>query len=195
MPTKLLIFDCETTGVLYFRHAIHQLSGQIRIDDQLMESFDFKIRPHEQALVEEQALKISGVTMEEVMAYPHRSIQHAAFKALLEKYIDPYNPADKFFLVGYNNSYFDNEFLRNFMTLENDDSWGAWFFQNTLDVMILATQYLMPIRASMSSFKLHRVAKTLNIVVDEGRLHEASYDVELTWAIYLKVRGRTIDDL
>lgn len=191
---KLLIFDTETTGVLYYRHAIHQLSGMIVIDNVIVEKFNFKIRPHEKAIVDEQALKISNVTLEQVMAYPHRTDQFKAFKSILDKHIDIYDPADKFFLVGYNNSWFDNEFLRNYLILEDDHSFGSYFFQNTIDVMVLATQYLLPDRHRMPSFKLKRVAIWLGIGVDESKLHDALYDVELTWEVYNIVRGKTIDD-
>ncbi len=132
MSQKLLLFDAETTGIQHWRHCIHQLSGAVVIDDVIVEYFDFKIRPHEKAAIDETALKISNVTLEQVRLYPHRTVQFNAFKALLAKYIDPYNPADKFFLLGYNNSWFDNEFLRNFFVLESDESFGAWFFRIVL---------------------------------------------------------------
>lgn len=195
MPIKIFCFDVETTGTDHWRHSIHQLSAGIYIDDVLQETIDLRIRPHEDSLIDPAALKISGVTLEEVQAYPHRTEQFNKLKVFLDKYVDIYNPQDKLHMLGFNNSGFDEKFIRNMWVLQDDSGFGAYFFNGALDVMILATQYLLPIRASMPSFKLHRVAKTLNIVVDEGRLHEAGYDAELTWAIYLKVRGRTIDDL
>lgn len=194
MVEKLLVYDLETTGPLYYRHAIHQLAGMIVIDGVIMERFDLKIRPHEKAEITDKALEVGGVTLEQIMAYPHRSAQFHAFIAILSKYIDPYNPEDKFFLLGYNNSWFDNEFLRNFFTLESDESFGCWFWQNTIDVMIMATYYLMPDRHRMPSFKQKRVALWLGIPVDESRLHDGMYDLELAYAIYLKVKGPTIDD-
>lgn len=164
------------------------------IDDVIVEKFNFFIRPHEKAEIDPQALKIADVTLEEVMQYPHRDVQHWAFKTILNKHIDIYNPSDKFFLLGYNNSWFDNEFLRNFLILQDDHSFGSYFFQNTLDAMILATQYLLHERHKMPSFKLKRVAIWLGIQADESRLHDGLYDAELTWAIYNKVKGKTIDD-
>lgn len=191
---KIIVFDCETTGVLYYRHSVHQLSGMIVIDDVIVEKFDIKIRPHEKSEITEKALEIAGVTLEQVMGYAHRSTQFHAFIAILAKYVDPYKPEDKFFLLGFNNSYFDNEFLRNLFILENDDSFGCWFFQNTLDAMVLATHYLAPVRHLMPSFKLARVAKYLGIAVKDENLHDALYDVELTWEIYKIVKGPNIDD-
>lgn len=192
--SKILVIDAETTGVLYYRHSIHQLAGMVVIDDVVVEKFSFNILPHEKSEITDKALEIAGVTREQVMAYPHRTTQFNAFIALLNRYIDPYNPHDKFFILGFNNSWFDNEFIRNMFVLENDGSFGVYFFQNTLDAMILATQYLMPVRHTMPSFKLKRVALYLGIKVDESKLHDAIYDCELTWEIYKIVRGKTIDD-
>lgn len=194
MVTKLLIIDVETTGVLYYRHAIHQLSAMVVIDDQVIERFNVHIRPHELAEIDETALKAGGVTREQIMAYPHRDEQHPKFKALLDRYIDPYNTRDRFFLLGYNNSWFDDAFLRNFLILQNDDSFNAYFWPNTIDVMILATQYLLPVRHLLPTFRLSRVAKYLGIEVKDEALHQADYDLGLTWEIYKKVRGKTIDD-
>lgn len=194
MSEKLLIFDVETTGVLYYRHAIHQLSGSIYIDGVFKESFDFRIRPHEKADIDDKALEISGVDRATVMAYPHRTIQFNTFIAVLKKYIDPYNPEDKLFLAGFKNAYFDDEFLRQFFTLENDESWGCYFWQNSIDVSVLASHYLMPDRHRMPSFKQKRVALWLGIPVDESKLHDGMYDLELAYQIYLKVKGKNIDD-
>lgn len=194
MANKILVFDTETTGLLYYRHCIHQLSGYVVIDDQVVEEFDFKIRPHEKAEIDPVALTTCGVTIEEIQAYPHRTTQFLAFRELLRKYVDQYDPMDKFFLLGFNNAFFDNQFLRNFFILEDDNSFGVFFWQNPIDCMVLASRYLIPDRHLMPSFKLHRVAKHLGISVDDSRLHEALYDVYLTFEIYKKVRGKTIDE-
>jgi DNA polymerase III subunit epsilon len=194
MSEKLLIFDVETTGTLYYRHCIHQLSGMIVIDGGITEYFNLHIRPHEKAIVDEEALKHSGVTKDIIEQYPHRTEQFKAFMSILARHINPYDPEDKFFLLGFNNSWFDNEFLRNYFVLEGDESFGCWFWQNTIDVMVLASYYLMPDRHRMPSFKLKRVALYLGIPVDESKLHDARYDLDLTYQVYLKVKGKTIDD-
>lgn len=194
LATKILVIDVETTGVLYYRHSIHQISGMVVIDDVVQEKFNLFVRPHEKSEITDKALEIAGVTREQVMAYPHRTEQFNTFITVLSKYIDQYNPNDKFFILGFNNSYFDNEFIRNFFVLESDESFGVWFFQNTLDCMVLATQYLLPVRHLMPSFRLSRVAKYLGIAVKDESLHDAIYDCELTWEVYKVVKGKTIDD-
>ena len=41
----------------------------------------------------------------------------------------------------------------------------------------------------MKNFKLGTVAETLGVKVDESKLHDGLYDVELTKAIYDKITG------
>ena len=103
---------------------------------------------------------------------------------MLGKYVDKFNRKDKFFLVGYNNAAFDNNFLRGFFLQNGDEYFGSWFWSNSVDVMVLASNYLLDRRAEMENFKLSTVAKFLNIAVEDDALHDAQYDIELTKLIY-----------
>lgn len=109
---------------------------------------------------------------------------YSEFVAMLEKYVDKYNKKDKFFLVGYNNAVFDNQFLRGFFLQNGDQYFGSWFWSNTIDVMVLASAYLATRRPDMENFKLSTVAKTLGVDVESESLHNALYDINLTKAVF-----------
>ena len=181
---KLLFFDLETTGVNPGKNRIHQISGEIVIDGVSKEQFDFHVQPNPKAIIEEEALKVAGVTREQVLAYPPMRQVYSEFVAMLGKYVDKYNKKDKFFLVGYNNAAFDNQFLRGFFLQNSDKYFGSWFWSNTIDVMVLASAYLMDRRAEMENFKLSTVAKFLGVSVADDSLHNAMYDIDLTKAVY-----------
>jgi len=183
MP-KLIFYNVETTGVNHMKHSIVELSGLVEIDGKIVESFDYKIKPHEKARIEPEALTANKLKLEDIMLYPHMSEAFRAFKNMLEKYVDKYNKQDKFHLVGYNNRYFDDNFLRMFFKLSENSFYGAYFWADTIDVLPLASHVLMHIRHTMPSFKLHRVAKTLNISVEDAELHSALYDTHLTRKVY-----------
>ena len=186
---KLVFFDLETTGTKPGKHGIHQISGQIVIDGVVKESFDFHVQPNPKALIEEEALKVGGVTREQILAYPPMQQVYQEFVAMLGKYVDKFNKKDKFFLVGYNNAAFDNQFLRGFFLQNGDVYFGSWFWSNSIDVMVLASAYLATRRPEMENFKLSTVAKTLGIVVNDDSLHDAMYDIELTKAVFDIVTG------
>ncbi|HEY9542978.1 MULTISPECIES: 3'-5' exonuclease [Bacteroidales] len=181
---KLLFFDLETTGTNPARNGIHQISGQIVIDGKKVEDFDFHVQPNPKAQIEEAALQVAGVTREQVLSYPAMGEVYAQFVAMLGKHVDKFNKKDKFFLVGYNNAAFDNQFLRGFFLQNGDNYFGSWFWANTIDVMVLATAYLAERRPEMENFKLSTVAKFLGVAVSDDSLHNAFYDIELTKAIY-----------
>ena len=111
---KLFFFDVETTGTNPAKNGIHQISGEIVIDGETKESFDFKVKPNPKAIIEDEALKISGVTVEQIMSYPDMKTIYLELVKMMSKYVDKFNKLDKFFLVGYNNASFDNQFFRGF---------------------------------------------------------------------------------
>jgi DNA polymerase-3 subunit epsilon len=187
---KLLFYDLETAGLDPCKNGIHQISGCVEIDGEEKECFDFKVAPNPAMEISEQSLAISGKTKEEVMVYPPMEIVFKQFIEMLSKYIDRYDKKDKFFLVGYNNTSFDNDFLRAWFAQNNDNYYGSWFWPNTIDVYVLATQKFMKERGEMSDFKLKTVCRHAGISVDESKIHDAIYDIEITRALYKKIISR-----
>ncbi len=181
---KVVFFDLETTGTLVNKHGIHQLSGEIIIDGEVKETFDFRVQPNPQALIEQEALDVAGVTKEQILAYPPMGAVYKQFVDMLSKYVDRYNKQDKFFLAGYNNAHFDNQFLRSWFVQNGDKYFGSWFWSNSIDVMVLATPFLAEKRSQMENFKQGTVAKALGIEVEDTKLHDALYDIQICKAIY-----------
>lgn len=184
---KQVFYDLETTGTKYWRNGIHQLSGLVVIDGEVKEEFDFHVQPNPKAEIEEAALQVAGVTREQIMAYPPMWGVKEQFSSLLDKYVDKYDKKDKFFLCGYNNASFDNQFLRAWFVQNGDNYFGSWFWSDAIDVMVLAAQALMEQRPMMKDFKLRTVAEQLGIVIEEERLHDAMYDIYLTHEIYKRL--------
>ena len=186
-PRKLLFFDLETTGFYWWRHSIHQIGIMVEIDGVVVEKIDIKLRPFPGAPIEQEALDACGVTLEQIMGYQSQEAGFKQFREVLRKYVDRYDKTDKFYLVGYNNGKFDNEFLVRLFERNKDTMFYSYFWGNYLDVVVLASQLLIDERVDMPSFKLHRVARTLGIEVDEEKLHDALYDVELTRELYNRI--------
>lgn len=184
MSLKYLFFDTETTGLKFWKNSIWQLSGIIEVDGKEVQRFDFRIKPHPQAEVEDEALAIGGVTRAELAQYFEMKDVHRNLTGMLGQYVDKFNKKDKFYLVGYNSASFDNPFLRAFFKQCGDEYFGSWFWSCPIDVMVLAGEYLKLERPGMADFKLATVAKHLKIEVSDEKLHDACYDVELTREIY-----------
>ena len=181
---KILFLDLETTGTSVYSDGIHQISGIIIINGEIKEKFDFKVRPHDGATISTEALAVAHVTLEEVMAYPPMSEVYYKIISILEKYVSKYDKTDKFHIAGYNIGPFDIPFFRRWFSLNGDKFFGSWFWPNCLDVMVLATPALAGQRHLMPNFKQGTVAQYLGIKIDENKLHDALYDVEVCKSIY-----------
>lgn len=185
---KLLFFDVETTGLLYYKHAIHQLSGEIMIDDEVVESFDYRMRPHKGAEIDTVALKKGRVSEQQINSYTNAVNAYRDFVEMISKYVDKFDSKDKFHLAGYNNTGFDNNFLRELFKMQGDQYFGSWFWNDSIDVMVMACNKLLTRRSEMAHFDLYTVAMEVGIEVEEKRLHEAAYDATLARRIYEIIR-------
>lgn len=182
--SKLFVYDLETTGLDHKQHAIHQISGIIVINGEKKQEFDFKVAPHPTAIILEDSIKVSNVTKETIMAYPANIIVHRQLLGVLAKYVNKFNKLDKFHLLGFNNKGFDNDFFRTFFNHCGDTYYGSWFWADSIDALVLASDYLQDERAKLPNFQLRTVAAYLGIPVDESKLHDAQYDIWLTYEIY-----------
>lgn len=182
--SKLFFFDLETTGTNPGRHGIHQISGEIVIDGKSVETFDFKVQPNPKAQIEDAALAVGGVTREQIMAYPPMGQVYTRLVTMLAKYVNKYDKTDKFHLVGYNNRGFDDNFFRGFFLQNGDNYFGSWFWADSIDVLVLASTFLADRRAELQNFKLATVADFLGIDTTAGKLHDASFDIFVTKAVF-----------
>ena len=182
--SKLFYYDLETTGVKYWKNGIHQISGAIEIDGNVIETFDFHVKPNEKATIEPDALAVANVTVEDLANYTPMAEIYKTLTSMLGKYVKKFDKKDKFHLIGYNNRSFDDQFLRAFFTQSGDMYFGSWYWADSIDVLVLASHCLQNERANLENFQLRTVAKYLGIEVDESKLHNALYDIELTRKIY-----------
>lgn len=184
-----IYYDVETTGLNYKRHSIIQLGGIIEIDGKVVEEFNFGIQPHPDAIIDDSALKINNITEKELSKLPEYTVVFNNLINVLSKYVDRFDKTQKFWLIGFNNRAFDDDFLRMFFRMNKDKYIGSWFWMNTIDVSVLASQYLYSRRINMPGFSLKDVANELGVQFDEDKLHDALYDAKITKRIYEIVTG------
>lgn len=181
---KEIFIDLETTGLNTFRHGIRQISALMFVEDEPTIVFDEKINPKncewDSYVIENMA------NPEDYVNFPSTETVFQMFREFLEENCNPYDKKDKYFFYAFN-AKFDEKFLRSLFQQMNDNYYGSWFHTPSIDVMTLAAEYLKPIRSSMPNFKQETIAEILGIEVDQDKLHDSLYDIELTEKIYRKL--------
>ena len=190
---KILFADSETTGVDNKIHCIHQLSGAIAIEEIdesgnkqniIKEVFDIKFRPKENAVIDDEALKVCNITKEELLSRELSYQQgYECFLNILNKYINKFNRTDKFFLTGYNIN-FDKDFLYQFFVDNGNQFLFSYIWGNPIDVMTLCSVALINNRHLMQNFKQGTVAKYFGFNFDETQLHDALFDIYICIGLY-----------
>lgn len=174
---KVFNFDVETTGLFANTHGIVQLAGIIEIDDKQVEEFDFKIRPFPDDKIDGESLLIHGHSMEEIYTWEDPLVVHEQLVEILGKYIDRFDPDDKFYPCGYNIA-FDTNFLIQLFKKCEDDYIGSWLKLNAqIDPLYILRMLDFMGQISLSDYKLETVANALDI---EIKAHDALSDIKAT---------------
>lgn len=180
---KCIYIDVETTGIPCPQSGIIQLAGAIEMPGVKPKPFQYRIQPFPSDVIEEEALKVNGVTREDMAGYAAPRVVYKEFVKLLGGYVDRYNRTDKFHFIGYN-AMFDSDHLRAWFIKNGDKYFGSWFYFPPIDVMGMAAAHLMERRAGMKDFKLATVARALGLKVDDTKTHDAQYDIALTLKLF-----------
>ena len=176
---KLIFIDVETTGITCPESGLIQLAGTVEVDGNYQEDFEYRIRPFPRDEISDEALAVNGLSRAEILDYSAPEEVYPTFVELLSRYVDRYDRSDKFHFVAYN-ARFDADHIRAWFEKNGDKFYGSWFFHPPIDVMGIAAVHLMSRRATMKDFKLATVAAELGLEVDDGKMHDARYDVGLT---------------
>lgn len=183
---KIIFFDTETTGIDPKVNGMHQLAGEIVIDDKVVDKFDYRIDPFDGCVIDKEAMAISNTTSLDLMKYSKEFKICYMIDSLMQKHLDFNDKKDKFYLAGWRAPEFDVKFLQAFFQRNYflKDVYNSYFWSNPIDVKTLATQYLIEQRTEIESFSLAPVAKYLGIEVEESKLHSAAYDAYLCRKVY-----------
>lgn len=190
---KLCVLDCETTGLDDRKNALVQASGKILIGGKEVSSFDFKVRPFDTDEIQDEALAVNHLTLEEIASYPTADEVIPKMKEYFYQFVDHDDPKDLLTMVGFNIK-FDQGFMRSLFFKANAlNSFKNIFHYKTIDVQALVLGYLFAngLDQDMMAFHQKDCARAIGIEVDEEKLHEAQEDSSLS----LKIFNKMIDKL
>lgn len=183
---KILNFDVETTGLFANTNGIVQLAGIIEIDGEQVEEFDLKMKPFENDIIDEKALKIHGHSRKEIMSWDDPTDCYEQLITIFDKYIDRYDRDDKFYPCGYNIA-FDTNFLIQWFQKNNDQYIGSWLKLNAQIDPLYILRFLDYMgKIDLPNYKLETVAEALEIPI---KAHDALSDIKATIEIRKIVEG------
>lgn len=182
-----IFVDLETTGTNPEVHGIHQICAIAYLDGKEVKRFVSNAKPLPNDKIDGEALKVCGVTVDQLMQYPEPIEVYWSFVEWLNSMVDKYNKKDKAYFIGYN-ARFDCDFLCSWFNKLGNKYFFSYFWSPPLDVMMLAFAILTStresVRSSMPNFKLGTVCAQVGIPHNESMAHDAVYDIEQTVRLY-----------
>jgi len=181
--TKKLFFDLETTGTNPMKNGIIQIAGIIEINNEEMRSFNMKIKPFESDVIEQEALNVSGITLEDIKGFEDPKTAYNSIVSMFDNYIDKYDKNDKFIVCGYNVR-FDMDFLKEFFIKNGNDYLFSYFGKPKDPFPVI--QYLSAMgKINTFNNKLSTVCEYFGINIKDA--HDAMADIQATKSLIEKL--------
>ena len=182
---KVFWMDAETSGTDPARHGIISLAYAVEIDGKVKEMGQ-KFSNCEGKEIDEGALKVNHFTREQVATFPPPGALYADLLTVFGRFVDKYNPADKFYAGGYNVE-FDLKFLRQLWADRSDSYFGSWFAFRSIDpsTAIPFLLYAGRLPGFPAKQKLVDVARYFG--VEEDTAHDAWSDLRMVRHVAQKV--------
>jgi len=135
--------------------------------------------------VDDDALAVNSRTREEIAEFPHPEIAIDSLKATLEKYVNKFDPKDKFVCAG-KNVRFDIDFLRECFRKTNNKYFGSYFFSVSLELETFAAEMVLSKGLRLKNYSLGTLCDHFNVEIDA---HEAMSDIIATRSLYRHLRN------
>lgn len=181
---KILYFDTETTGRDPIKNGLIQLSGIIEVDGRVEEEFNFKVAPFETDEIDDEALKVNGITREQLKSFTSPRKTFVLIEQLFNRYIQRFDKTDKFYPAGYNVR-FDIDFLNQFFKKNFNDYFGSYCNWRSIDAFPLVHYLNYRGYFSLSNYKLSTICDYFEIKI---QAHDAMSDIRATRELLLKLR-------
>lgn len=187
---KRLFLDVETTGLSPVKNGIIEIAMIMDINGKSHE-YTFKCRPLECDQVTACALKVTGVSLEQINEWTDPKEVKATVCKILSNAVNTFDNKDKFFLYAYN-SPFDAQFLRNWFTKQGDPFYGSYFFHPDICIMRMAMELLIEERSTMENFALKTVATHVLGSPENTDWHNPLTDVRIARKLYYYLKGEAV---
>lgn len=180
--SSLLFLDIESTGLSPDHHAMVELSAIAIINGEFCGQKTIRIKPHEDAKIDPEALKITGFTVDQINLFQDPIIGLREFVEFVDSF------ECKFRFAGHNIG-FDRRFLFKTMCRH-----GFYFEYNSRFRPNYVCTYEMAKKIGkkklkVENFKLGTLCKAFDIKLEKA--HSAADDIKATYELYEKLKPLT----
>ena len=163
---KVLYLVLGKTGLDPMKHGTVTLATIVEIDGEVHSKNEFRMAPFPADEFEPYILKRSGLTEEEVQAYPDPiPVFRGEFLPLLDNYIDLDDGNDKFIIAG-NHVIFDIHFLERLFLRCEESTFGHYFDGQTVDLYSILHFFKFRRDFGLLNYKLQTVAAYFEVPFD-----------------------------
>lgn len=107
--------------------------------------------------------------------------------AFLNTCVNRFDKNDKMQFIAYN-AKFDTDFVRELFEKNGNKWYGSYFYTPSIDVMQMAAFVFYISNKRPENFKLATVCKYYGFKVDDTKLHDSLYDIELTKDLFNRLK-------
>jgi len=182
---KTLYIDTETTGTDPQVNDIIQIAFIIETDNKINGKWDFKCSPLKQKNISQEALDIQGLTFQDVINRPPPSIAYKELIKVFDRYINKFDKADKFTVIGHNVK-FDISFLQQFFISNGNHFLYSYINYFPIDTLFLANYLKYHNILNTDNLKLATLCDYFKISLDA---HDAMNDIIATRDLLIKMNN------
>lgn len=192
---KIIYIDTETTGFDAVKNATIQLAAILDVDGVELSRFDISMKPFEGAVVSEDALKVSGNTLETIAEFMAEAEAFAAFVEWL-KVGEVLCPGVAEF-AGYYNP-FNARFVAALFA-RNEADFSEFFRTPSAEFDVLAIARRKASKFAVPNHKLGTIAthilgaEAMTKFTEVNGLHNAMTDIEVTRALHLAFKAQVAE--
>jgi len=187
---NLCWLDTETTGKYAWKHDVIQLSGLIEIGGLVVDEFNFTCQPHLWENIEEEAMRVHGITEEELRTFDKPIKTWNKLCRILDSHVNKFDKTDKFILAGFNTP-FDKDMLYNWWQRCEQQFFGSYFEYKVFDVFPVAFMFAKIYNWDVKDHKLETLCDYLGIPI---LAHDALSDIKATRELYCKLVSALPDE-
>jgi len=191
LALKLFYFDLETTGPEPMEGSVHRLAFVMEVNGEIKLRDSLPIQPPgTDRLPEDYLTPFTGISKGHLQAFEPPSAAIGRLCGLLSQYVDPADPSDKFFLVGYDTQVTKIPLLRSLFDQAASYGFADYFYEDSFDLAVFALYYLWDRRGRMGDFGLDSIYREIGGNLDTRKLlagkipRDARVDVEMCRQIF-----------